>query len=149
VIGSHYPPIQSKKAYIWTQGIQTFSRDCTYILSRFNRLVPRTDIYQSQNRRFPYDPSPKNLTIPRRLTTIVIKDETTFTETYKKGEHVSAVLDFHCVGVRVGWTFLCVGVCVGGGVATSSLFVCLLPNSFRSLSKPNVLASSPVTIWMK
>jgi hypothetical protein len=149
VIGSHYPPIQSKKAYIWTQGIQTFSRDCMYILSRFNRLVPRTDIYQSQNRRFPYDPSPKNLMIPRRLTTIVIKDETTFTETYKKGEHVSAVLDFHCVGVRVGWTFLCVGVCVGGGVATSSLFVCLLPNSFRSLSKPNVLASSPVTIWMK
>jgi hypothetical protein len=115
-------------------------------MSRSNRLVPRTDIYQSQNRRFPYDPSPKNLTIPRRLTTIVIKDETTFTETYKKGEHVSAVLDFHCVGVRVGWTFLCVGVCVGGGVATSSLFVCLLPNSFRSLSKPNVLASSPVTI---
>jgi hypothetical protein len=114
-------------------------------MSRSNRLVPRTDIYQSQNRRFPYDPSPKNLTIPRRLTTIVIKDETTFTETYKKGEHVSAVLDFHCVGVRVGWTFLCVGVCVGGGVATSSLFVCLLPNSFRSLSKPNVLASSPVT----
>jgi hypothetical protein len=45
------------------------------------------------------------------------------------------------------WTFLCVGVCVGGGVATSSLFVSLLPNSFRSLSKPNVLASSPVTIY--
>jgi hypothetical protein len=118
-------------------------------MSRSNRLVPRTDIYQSQNRRFPYDPSPKNLTIPRRLTTIVIKDETTFTETYKKGEHVSAVLDFHCVGVRVGWTFLCVGVCVGGGVATSSLFVCLLPNSFRSHSKPSVLASLPVTCLLR
>jgi hypothetical protein len=43
------------------------------------------------------------------------------------------------------WTFLCVGVCVGGGVATSSLFVSLLPNSFRSLSKLNVLASSPMS----
>ncbi len=28
MIGSHYPPIQSKKAYIWAQGIQTFSHDC-------------------------------------------------------------------------------------------------------------------------
>jgi hypothetical protein len=83
-----------------------------YILSRFNRLVPRTDIYQSQNRRFPYDPSPKNLMIPRRLTTIVIKDETTFTETYKKGEHVSAVLDFLCVGVCRWWSRDLQSVCL-------------------------------------
>ena len=85
----------------------------------------------SQNRRFPFDSDPGKLTILRRLTLIVLGDETTLTEDTKRVSMslgVGLLLDFSLVSscslflsVLIG-LFYCVGVCVGGGVATSSLF---------------------------
>jgi hypothetical protein len=83
------------------------------------------------------------LTISRRLTIIVLGDETTLTEDTKRVSMslgVGLLLDFSLVSscslfLSACWldSFYCVGVCVGGGVATSSLFVSRLSNSFWSL----------------
>lgn len=101
-------------------------------MSRFDRLVPRIDVSHSIL-----------LTISRRLTIIVLGDETTLTEDTKRVSmslgvglslglfcSVELFTVLVCVLIRL---FYCVGVCVGGGVATSSLFVSLLSNSFWSL----------------